>query len=175
MKAAGDAMRVVAAVVLALSIGGTACQAEPRWCTITGRGANDMIVYPPIARAARVQGVVLGRVVYTPAGRFVRFEPISGPAMLSQSVEKQLATWSLKTNAIGDELCESPVIAQFQFNNPDYESPTVDTTPAPPSAVKVSITVEVLVIIDPVAEYSKNPITRFARRVRWLTHKVSQH
>jgi hypothetical protein len=91
--------------------------AEPRWCSVTGRGPTDNFIYPPIARAARVYGVVLGRLVFETNGNPVRFESISGPPMLSETLKGQLLAWNLKTDAKGDELCETLVIAVFKLKS----------------------------------------------------------
>lgn len=90
-------------------------QAEPRWCSVTGRASGDTFVYPPIARAARVHGVVLGRLVFETNGKPVRFESVSGPLLLSETLKGQLLKWNVKTDASGDELCETLVIAEFKL------------------------------------------------------------
>ena len=109
---------IVAGIVCAAA----QCHTEPRWCSITGRGANDTMVYPPIARAARVQGVVVSRIVYAQNGEVVRMEPVFGPAMLSDSVSKQLSQWNIKTDATGGELCQSLIIADFRLDVPGTSS-----------------------------------------------------
>jgi hypothetical protein len=52
---------------------------EPRWCSIASRAPGDTLVYPPIAKAAHVEGVVLTRVSYTTAGLVLGTQTISGP------------------------------------------------------------------------------------------------
>ncbi len=137
-------MRQLALLVLGFGVIASPCQAEPRWCSVTGRGPNDVLVYPPIARAARVQGVVVSRIVYLPNGKVVRVESIFGPAMLSESVSKQLSNWIVRTDAIGDELCESLLIAEFQFDEPGVETPAAGPTRGAPSILRMSVTEEVL-------------------------------
>ncbi len=111
-------MRRLCGVMLGMAALATlSVAAEPRWCSITGRGPNDTIVYPPIARAARVWGNVIARLVYTTDGKVVRFEEVSGPKLLSSSLSKQFESWSIKTDATGQELCESLVSAEFRIES----------------------------------------------------------
>jgi len=50
------------------------CHAEARWCAIIGKDPADELAYPPIARAARVSGVVLSRIYYFPTGQVEHVE-----------------------------------------------------------------------------------------------------
>jgi hypothetical protein len=102
----------IAALLIALS---TACEAEPRWCSITGRTPKDGFYYPAIARAARVAGVVLSRIIYSPDGTVLRVEPISGPRLLSDSLAAQMMKWQVQTDAKGSEECQTLVIAHFRM------------------------------------------------------------
>jgi hypothetical protein len=91
------------------------CHAEPRWCNVTGKDPSNKFIYPPIARAARVSGVVLLQMIYIPNGKVQKIEPISGPRILSDILARQLMDWTVKTDATGDELCETLVIATFEL------------------------------------------------------------
>lgn len=102
-----------AAVLLMIGMTATVCLAEPRWCSVIGTDPSNKLVYPPIARAAQVQGVVLVHMIYVPNGKVERVEPISGLRMLSDSLARQLGNWHVKTDATGDDLCETLVIASF--------------------------------------------------------------
>lgn len=128
------------------------CGAEPRWCAVVGHGPKDKVSYPPIARYARVTGVVLGTVTYIPNGAVASFESISGPRLLSDSLGRQLAGWTLNSDAFGNEPCRSLVIATFLIDERSpaessakirYESGSVlrlsvDTFPPPPLDVSIS-------------------------------------
>ena len=140
---------VVSGVLIACSL---TVVAEPRWCSVTGRGTQDKVSYPPIARYARVTGVVLGVVNYIPNGAVASFEPISGPRLLSDSLGGQLKGWTIKSDATGDLPCRSLVIATFLMDDSEpaessakikYEAGSVlrlsvDSLPPPPLDVSIS-------------------------------------
>ena len=76
--------------------------------------------------------------VYVPNGKVIRVESISGPAMLVDSVLRQVSTWTVKTDARGEELCVSLIIADFRILTEDVmlaEPPKG----LPPSAIRVTI------------------------------------
>src|SRR5580693_9283481 len=111
------------AFVLASCAIAAVCHAEPRWCSVTSQDPSNKLVYPPIARAARVEGVVLSHLIYAPNGKVQRVEPISGPPLLSDSLIRQMANWTVKTDATGEELCETLVIAKFTLLEGDRRPP----------------------------------------------------
>jgi hypothetical protein len=104
-------------ILLVLSVLIPTCRGEARWCDILGHGDSDKMVYPPIARAARVSGTVLLRVTYTPQGQPQDVNLVSGPLMLAKFAGNQLKTWHLKTNATGEDLCQSLAIIQFRLSD----------------------------------------------------------
>jgi hypothetical protein len=128
------------------------CGAEPRWCSVIGRGPQDKVSYPPIARYARVTGVVIGIVTFIPNGASTSFEPISGPRLLSDSLGGQLSGWTINSDALGNEPCRSLVIATFLMDESGPADPStgikyeagsvlrlsVNTFPPPPLDVSIS-------------------------------------
>ncbi|MDE3162420.1 MAG: hypothetical protein KGL64_04090 [Acidobacteriota bacterium] len=139
----------------------SACPAEPRWCSVVGRDPSNIIVYPPIARAARVSGVVLAHIIYVPNGKVEEVQPISGPILLSRSLTDQLMKWRVKTDAQGDAPCVTLVIADFSFSD---SSPPTKLAPTPPSIFRIAIEAQILIISDPAAEYTRLPSLR---RLMW--------
>jgi hypothetical protein len=145
------------------------CQAEPRWCSVSAKDSSNTFVYPPIARAARVQGVVVIRMIYAPNGKVARTEPVFGPAMLSTSMTSQLSNWNVKTDAVGDEQCMTLIIAEFRFHDQDETSRTLPQGPSAPGILRLSVESEVLIISDPEGTTSTgNPFRVFAYKVRRL-------
>jgi hypothetical protein len=147
-------------LVLFLVLGSFACAclAEPRWCLVVGEDASNKLVYPPIGKAARVWGLVTARMVYEPNGKVVRVEPIWGPAMLSHAVSDQLMNWTVKTEATGDELCETLVIAKFRLHGPGQSLPAEAAQSAAPSILRMTVDGEYVVISDPMNVVStRNP------------------
>src|SRR5258707_11533618 len=55
--------------------------------------AAGLPVYPPIARAARVQGDVMLKFVLNPNGEPISVTAISGPSMLRSAAEENIKTW----------------------------------------------------------------------------------
>lgn len=106
--------RILLLVVVILASAGAA-SAETRWCDLTGHGPQDGVVYPPIAKAARVSGLVMGYLKFTPDGKVTGFDPIQGPAMLRESLRQQLSTWTLQTRATGTEACQTLVVGDFRL------------------------------------------------------------
>jgi hypothetical protein len=118
--------------------------AEARWCSITGRGSTDNLVYPQIARASRVSGVVVSRILYQPSGTVLRVETVSGIPLLSSSISQQLMYWTFKTDAAGEDICQSLVITDLRLGKPEYTK--VAPTPQPtPTIFRITISVEPMV------------------------------
>jgi hypothetical protein len=143
------------------------CSAQTRWCSVAGRGPQDTIVYPPVARAARVTGLVMGYLKFTPEGKVTEFEPIQGPAMLRESLKRQFSTWTLQTNAAGSELCQTLVVAKFEFCDhgvPCEDGPSCSTESVvsfEPSILRIQTRSQIVWICDPASTLTyRNPIYR---------------
>jgi hypothetical protein len=131
-------------ILLALSVFLPACRGEARWCDITGHGDSDKMLYQPIAYAARVSGTVLTRITYSPQGDVKDVVNISGPPMLAKSVGEQLKSWHLRTNASGEDFCQSLVIIDFRIAS-DTTPPALPPQRAPRSILRISV--EAVVVI----------------------------
>lgn len=128
-----------AIIFMLMLVGGftSQCSAEPRWCSVAGKDLSNKFIYPPIARAARVSGVVLSRMIYSPSGKVLEVQPVSGPRLLSNLLTAQLIEWTVKTNVPGDELCQTLVIAEFRLHD-SYAAPPVPVPqPEPPSILRL--------------------------------------
>jgi hypothetical protein len=136
------------------------CSAEARWCSIVGRGPNDSLYYPPIARAAWVHGTVLSRILYWPTGKVKDLEPISGPVMLSNAMGEQMKGWTIRTDASGNELCQTLVIADFRLHDPPYPTKDGPAVILQPSVLRLSVEAEGLIISDPAAYLDRNLLHR---------------
>ena len=137
------------------------CSAEPRWCVVSEKDSSNTLLYPPIARAARVQGVVVMRMIYTPNGGCGRSIWWWG----------HLLNWTVKTDATGDQQCVTLVIAEFRFDDEAYRP--LPAQPNIPGIHRISVESEVLVISDPGGVITgNNPFRRFAYKVRRLAKRV---
>ena len=154
-------------ILLGVGVLTIACHAEPRWCSISAKDPSNKFWYPPIARAARVSGVVLSHIIYLPNGTVERVEPISGPRLLSDSLRAQLMEWTVKTDATGDELCQTLVIAEFTLRESSGPTPAAKTQVSPPGVLRLSVEDEVIEISDPAAYIGTiNPFVQFGRFIK---------
>jgi len=165
-------MKIFAVVVFCMLVP-VICPAEPRWCAVSQKDPSNNLVYPPIARAARVQGVVVMRMIYEPNGKVERTEPVFGSVLLADSVTKQLLNWTVKTDATGNEQCVTLVTAEFHFHDLDQTPQFVPTQQTRPGMLRIMVESEVLIISDPAATFtSGNPFRVFAYKVRRLTKRL---
>lgn len=109
-------MNRVLFILLGVSFLAPPCNAEARWCSISGISASDTMPYPPIARAAHIYGVVIGRIRFLPSGAVTGFDPVFGPAMLANDVTEQIRRWTIKTSADGQEPCQGLAIFKFSLD-----------------------------------------------------------
>jgi hypothetical protein len=93
------------------------------------------------------------RMIYVPNGKVVRFEPISGPRLLSSTLQGQLNDWIMRTDAAGPELCQTLVIADFYLGDTGGSSQNEPKVVLEPSILRLSATAQPLlldvVISDP--------------------------
>lgn len=68
--------------------------------------------YPPLARAARISGVVSFTLDVTPDGGVNNFQVIDGHPLLRKAVEAEVMKWKFPTDASG-----SPIEGIIQFSN----------------------------------------------------------
>jgi hypothetical protein len=140
-------VRASAFILFVMALLASACRAEARWCDVLGHGNGDKILYPPIARAAQVSGTVLARVIYSPQGEVKHVILVAGPPLLATPVATQLKTWHLKTNASGEDLCQSLAIIDFRIASP------ASSSFGPPQPVSGSIFC-MSVVAEPIVLYT---------------------
>jgi len=138
-------VRRIVVLALALTVLAGLCRAD-RWCSVVGNDPSNKIGYPPIARAARVQGVVLVHMIYVPNGKVVRVEPIFGPRLLSDNLARQLMDWNVTTDAAGDQLCVTLVIAKFTMLETNQKPPEEPALAAEPSILRLHVETSPLVL-----------------------------
>jgi hypothetical protein len=89
------------------------------------------------------------RMIYVPNGKVVRLEPISGPQMLSASMQSQLSDWTVKTDAPGNELCMTLVIADFRLDDPNDRPHGAASIVMEPSILRMSVETQWVCLCDP--------------------------
>jgi hypothetical protein len=159
----GILLRRFALLALGLVAFASLCRAEPRWCTVAGIADGKNLLYPPIARAARVYGVVLERVIYLPNGAVQSFEYITGPKMLAGGLEQQMKAWRIVTSAQGDQACVSLVIADFSLDETSGELKLYPADLSVPSILRLKASADIICLCDPGGYVSKRSILR-----RWM-------
>ena len=132
----------LALLLLALT---TPAIAEPRWCNVTDFGKT--LVYPPIARAAHVTGLVSLRVTYERTGNVITVETINGPIMLVNAATEQIKQSTIGTDAPGSDPCESLFIINYELD--DGKLPPLTPTPNVPGMFRGTVRAYVLVLSDP--------------------------
>ena len=130
-----------------LATAGYGCAAETRWCAITAIKAQDHIVYPPIAKAASVSGIVIGRLEFMPDGEVLGWTTISGPQLLSGPMGGQMKLWTISTDARGAAPCQALVLAEFLLG--DMPQTTATSAPAPAGLYRMVLRAERIVLSDP--------------------------
>ena len=118
------------------------------------------------------------RMIYVPNGKVVRFEPISGPQMLSASMQSQLSDWIVKTDATGDELCETLVIADFHLSDSIDHSQDATKVDIEPSIFRISAESETICLCDPDGTLSiswKNPFRHLVFAIKRGAAKLFGH
>lgn len=97
------------------------------WCVMKPV-KDDGPAYPPIAKAARFQGVVISRLEFDSSGNVSKVEIVSGPPLLTRVVENTEAKWIFHADA-GNGGCQILVISEFTLSA--SEQANEDKTPWP--------------------------------------------
>lgn len=95
----------------------TAAFAQPNTCgglTLVIDGAQP--VYPPIARAAHVTGMVIMLVSFKTTGEADTVQIVSGPPMLRQAATDYVKSWKANTYS-GPRTC--PIVITFNLDKGD--------------------------------------------------------
>jgi hypothetical protein len=88
----------------------------------------DAPLYPPIAKLARVQGVVLSRVEVDGSGSVAKVEIVKGPVLLARAVETSESHWTFHSDGETGG-CQMLVISEFSLS--ESEQASDDMTPWP--------------------------------------------
>jgi hypothetical protein len=155
----GASVRKTTFILFVVMLFAGVCRGEARWCDITGHADSNKLFYPPIARAANVSGTVLARITYTSQGDVKDVISISGPPMLAKFTVAQIKDWHMKTNAAGEDLCQSLVIVEFHIGS-DVAPPV--TPPQPGSIVRLSVETQPLILYS-ISDPAPKKITRRRR------------
>jgi hypothetical protein len=162
-------IRVAATAGVWIGLAVMSSGAERRWCSIASLGPGQNLIYPPIAKAARVEGLVMERVIYSRGGGSTSFEYISGPPLLSAGLENQIKEWKIGTTSTGDALCVTLVIAEFKLDDSLTGSVAKPIDVSVPSILRMRVSAAPLIISDPAGEVvGKAPLFS---RVRYAVRK----
>ena len=150
------------------------CAGETRWCALK-EAPQHQLSYPPIARAARLTGTVIERVTFSPQGKVLRVEALSGPPLIEKSIRSDIFAWKLDTDAVGEQPCQALIVADFAFG----ATPEPVTSRQITSVLHISVRAEILVL-DSVMYEAADPrrtknLLRAAKpaSVRWLIRPLN--
>lgn len=118
---------------------------QPAPCGLTSMKTTTPLLYPPIAKAARVTGNVISLVKFKTSGEVERIDVISGPIMLRPNAETFIRGWQANPYG-GPRTC--PIVIKFMLAVPGEKPPA---NPLPSDIQHANVTAEVLVISDPAA------------------------
>jgi len=154
----------VKAICVAVLLGAISmvAHADARWCTMSSLGPGQNLIYPPIARAARVSGHVMERVIYSPGKGATSFEFISGPKMLSAALEEQMRGWTISTNAVGPDACMTLAVADFMLDENTGDSSANPIDISIPSILQLHVFTTPICLCDPAGTVSRAPFYRRA-------------
>lgn len=140
-------------LLCAIVVIGSSCSAQARWCSITGKAKSDIILYPPIARAAHMSGTVVSRVTYSPTGKVIGLETIFGNPLIASSANGQMKSWTIRTDATGAELCQSLIVINFIIGETESVEQIANT---PPTITRIDVQTHPVVLSDPSFTISKS-------------------
>jgi hypothetical protein len=117
------------ATALAMLIGSMALCAQEAPCGISSVQETAELKYPPISRAAHVEGSVILLTTIAHDGTVVETKPISGPMMLREAAIAYVKGWKANTSD-GSRQC--PIVITFRLTGPtDKECGSDDDKPLP--------------------------------------------
>jgi hypothetical protein len=138
-------------ILLIIGLATTLSRAETPWCNAISVADDVKPAYPPIARAARISGIVLMRVTVDQQSDITDVSPIFGPKMLEIASTGQMKKWHLQRDFNEAGPCLGTVIIDFQFLAEDR----VISESEPVSAsiirnlIRFSVKTETVTISDP--------------------------
>ena len=94
----------------------------------------DAPPYPPIAKAAQVQGVVISRLEFDANGNVSKVEIVNGHALLAKVVENSQSHWVFRsdTETAG---CQVLVISEFSLSMSEQANDNSEPWPYTPQGV----------------------------------------
>ena len=98
------------------------------WCVLKP-WTTDSPAYPPIAKAARVQGTVISRLEFDTKGDVSKVEIVSGPALLTNVLENSEAHWAFHPDADGINTAGCQILVISEFSLSESEQTNEDTRP----------------------------------------------
>jgi len=135
----------------------SASYAQTRWCNTIKLLPEDKLIYPPIARAARVAGLVISRVTVTSTGSVGDIENIFGYPMLAETASRQIKEWKLISDVTSGSPCLGLVIVDFSFEEHPPEKSKAWSA-CTPNMVKIAVVTTTLALETTISDPA--PINR---------------
>ena len=103
------------------------------WCVMKPVKA-DGPAYPPLAKVARVQGVVISRLEFNADGNVSKVEIVRGYPLLAKAVETRETNW-IFTSDTGTDGCQILVISEFSLSDSENANDDKKSWPSTPPGI----------------------------------------
>jgi TonB family protein len=117
-------------------------------------------VYPPAAKAANVQGIVVLHALISKTGSVENLQVISGPQMLTSSAIEAVKQWKYKPYLLNGEPMDVETTINVNFSLAGPETPGAGGTPNPAANVPVRIAPAVTQSDTAVPEFAGAPVRK---------------
>ena len=124
-------------------------------CPLDGVTESKSPVYPPIARAAHVEGDVSATLSFDAKGQVTEVAEWTGPDMLRQLTEDYLRSWRLRSGSMPSYMdsCQSTVLIEYRLTTASEKSSSAQVFKADPSHILIED--HAALLVDPAAEITK--------------------
>jgi hypothetical protein len=125
-------------------------------CPLDGTIESKSPTYPPIARAAHVEGDVSTRLTFDSKGQVTEVADWHGPEMLRQATEDYLRSWRLRPTSMPSYMdsCQATILIEYRLTTATTEIPSnTQVFKADPSHILIED--HPVLLVDPAAEITK--------------------
>jgi Gram-negative bacterial TonB protein C-terminal len=124
-------------------------------CPLDGVTESKSPTYPPIARAAHVEGDVSARLTFDAKGQVTEVADWTGPEMLRQPTEDYLRSWRLRSGSMPSYMdsCQSTVLIEYRLTTASEKPSNTQVFRADPSHILIED--HGALQIDPTVEITK--------------------
>lgn len=125
-------------------------------CPLAGITESKSPTYPPMARAAHVEGDVGVNLTFDAKGQVTNVAEWTGPEMLRQPTEDYLRSWHLRSGSIPSyvDSCQATILIEYRLTTATTEVPSnTQVFKADPSHILIED--HPVLIVDPAVQITK--------------------